>query len=124
MMRYGINNATPLIAILAVVTGCGGHQETSARLQLRLSVNGSGSDIQLTCRPDKAEGLANPAGACRALPALDLTTWHDTVGCAASHYSAIISGTYGHATIRVHRCDRRAVRQLVHALGWTPPVPG
>jgi hypothetical protein len=110
-------------ALVVAVVGCGGRSEPTARLHLRIEAKGSGSDVLLTCRPDRAEGLPDAGRACRALRSLGLPGWRSTHGCAGSAYAARIRGRYDGRSIAIQRCDAHGVRRLIDALRWTPPVP-
>ena len=110
------------LLVLAVV-GCGGRSEPAARLQLRIEAHGSGSDVRLSCRPDRAEGIPDPGRACRNLRSLGLPSWRSTHTCPGSAYTATIRGRYDGRSIAIERCDEHGVRRLIDALRWTPPAP-
>jgi len=110
------------LLVLAVV-GCGGRSEPAARLQLRIEAHGSGSDVRLSCRPDRAEGLPDADRACRGLRSLELPTWRSTHRCPGSAYAASVRGRYDGRSIAIQRCDEHGVQRLIDALRWTPPAP-
>jgi hypothetical protein len=111
------------LSFVLAVAGCGGRSEPTVRLQLRLEAKGSGSDVRLSCRPDRAEGLADAERACRGLRALGLPGWRSTHGCTGSMYAASIRGRYDGRPIAIERCDRHGVQRLIDTLHWTPPAP-
>jgi len=110
-------------ALVLAVVGCGGRSEPTVRLQLRLEAKGSGSDVRLSCRPDRAEGLADPGRACRDLSSLELQRWSSTRRCPGSAYAASVRGRYDGYQIHIRRCDKHGVQRLIHTLRWTPPPP-
>jgi hypothetical protein len=112
-----------LAPFLLALVGCGGHSEPTARLKLRLEAKGSGSDVRLSCRPDRAQGLPDPGRACRGLRSLGLADWRSTHGCAGSAYAATVRGRYDGRRIAIERCDEHAVKRLIETLGWMPPAP-
>src|SRR5205085_12416482 len=111
------------LALVLAVVGCGGRSEPTVRLQLRLEAKGSGSDVRLSCRPDRAEGLADPRRACRSLPSPELQPWSSTRRCPGSAYAARIRGRYDGHRIAIQRCDKHGVQRLIHTLRWTSPAP-
>jgi hypothetical protein len=111
------------VALVLPVAGCGGSSEPTARLKLRIEANGSGSDVRLSCRPDRAEGLPDPGRACRGLRSLRLSSWRSTHECAGSAYSATIRGRYDGRPLAIQRCDEHSVQRLIDTLRWTPPPP-
>jgi len=122
--RRGILSFAGLVFALALsVVGCGGRSEPTARLQLRIEAHGSGSDVRLSCRPDRAEDLPDARRACRGLRSLGLSSWHSTHRCPGSAYSATIRGRYEGRRIAIQRCDEHGVRRLIATLRWTPPLP-
>jgi hypothetical protein len=122
--RRGIAALSGLaLTLVLAVAGCGGRSEPTARLHLRIEAKGSGSDVLLSCRPDRAEDLPDPGRACRALRSLGLPGWRSTHDCAGSAYAATIRGRYDGRPIAIQRCDAHGVQRLIHALRWTPPVP-
>jgi hypothetical protein len=122
--RMGILSPAGLALALALsVVGCGGRSGPTARLQLRIEANGSGSDVRLGCRPDRAEGIPDARRACRGLRSLGLSSWRSTHRCLGSAYAASVHGRYDGRPIAIERCDRHGVERLIDALRWTPPSP-
>jgi hypothetical protein len=122
--RRGILSLPGLaLALVLSIVGCGGRSEPTARLQLRIEAKGSGSDVRLSCRPDRAEGLPDAGRACRGLRSLGLPGWHSTHRCAGSMYAATVRGRYDGRPIAIQRCDEHSVQRLIDALRWTPPAP-
>jgi hypothetical protein len=118
-----LHGSLVLSLLVVALTACGGHSEPTARLRLRLEANGSGSDVRLSCRPDRAQGLADPGRACRGLKSLGLPSWRSTRTCPGSNYSATVRGRYDGRPLAIRRCDKGGVQRLIDTLHWVPPAP-